>query len=155
MELFSYLQMLFLILALGVVGLVSLKVPNVRKAVKVGLVLFGVDPNVEFSVAAATAVLEYNLMTSNPSVDRARRTPYRRVLRGLALKGSAAAGDTAVDLFVDGVFSGRFYNTGTGFPNMDDVKPTSIIVPPSAEVSLIVVDAPVTSPINGILSFAE
>ena len=112
-------------------------------------------PNIEFSVAAATAIVDYNLMDANPSTVRAKRAPYPRIIRGLALKGSAAAGDTIADVYIDSIFSGRFFNSGTGFPNMDDLKPVGQRVPAGAEISLPVTDASATNPINGILSTVE
>lgn len=104
------------------------------------------------SVAAATAVLGYDLTTNQiwktSSLDRA--------LTGIALKGSAAANDTKVDVYVDSVKVGEFYNTSTGFPNMDDVIPMDMnFVPAGANLSIIVTDAPSTNPINVIVTWEE
>jgi hypothetical protein len=106
-------------------------------------------------VAAATAIVDYNLMDANPSTVRAKRSPYARIIRGLALKGSAAAGDTVTDLYIDAIFSGRFYNSGTGFPNLDDLKPVGQRVPAGSEITLPVVKAAATNPINAIISTVE
>jgi len=106
----------------------------------------------EFSVAAATAVVGYDLATGTiwqqQSVDRA--------LTGFALTGSAAAGDTKVDLYVDTVKVGEYYNTVTGFPTMDHLKPVDrIFVPAGSLLHIYVTDAAATNPINGILMWEE
>jgi hypothetical protein len=102
----------------------------------------------QVSVAAATAVVGYDLFR-----DQTWRVSARsRRLRGLAVAGSAAAGDTAVDLYVDQHWVGRFYNLATGWPTMDHMVPLKgNYVPPGATVACIVADAPLTNPINIIL----
>lgn len=104
------------------------------------------------SVAAATAVVGYDLATATiwqqSSVDRA--------LTGFALKGSAAAVDTKVSLYVDTVKIGEFFNTNTGFPNQDDVVDLDDnYVPAGAMIHIYVDDAPATNPINVILTWDE
>lgn len=105
----------------------------------------------EVTVAAATAVLEYDLLTNR---EEYRQAPYPRLLKGVALKGSAAAGDTAVAIKRGTTEVGRVYNSGTGFPNRDDLKAVNVPVPPNAPLKLEVVDAPATNPINALLEFA-
>lgn len=118
-----------------------------RKRIKKGELKMGVG---QFSVAAATAVLGYDLSTSQLW----KSSSDERFLTGFALKGSAAANDTKVSLYVDTVKVGEFYNTNTGFPDMDDVIPLdSIYVPAGANISIIVDDAASTNPINGILTW--
>ena len=106
----------------------------------------------QFSIAAATAALGYDLANGqiwqNSSSDRA--------VMGFALKGSAAANDTKVDFYVDTVKIGEFYNTSTGFPNMDDVVPLDgNYVPAGAQIHIYVTDAAATNPINGIVVFED
>jgi hypothetical protein len=106
----------------------------------------------QFSVAAATAVLGYDLSTNQ--IWQTSSKP--RALMGFALKGSAAAVDTKVDLYVDTTKIGEFYNTNTGFPNMDDVIPLDgNYIPPGAQIHIYVTDAAATNPINGIVVFQE
>lgn len=101
-------------------------------------------PAVEVSVAAAVAVLDYNLLGSSPH----RQTTRSRRLTAAGLTGSAAAGDSAISILVNQTEVARIYNSSTGFPNRDSLKAINVSVPPSAEVAAIVVDAPATNPLN-------
>lgn len=98
------------------------------------------------SIAAATAVVGYDLLTNRPDVQSAAQG---RTLRSVALTGSAAAGDTVVDIKVGNRTVATLYNTATGFPTNDASKfDTSYVVPPGSPVSVVVTDAPATNPIN-------
>ena len=98
------------------------------------------------SVAAATAVLGYDLLTNRPDLTN---SSVRRVLRSVALTGSGAAGDTVVDIKVGSRVVATLYNTATGFPTADASKfDTQYLVPAGAAVSAIVTDAPVTNALN-------
>lgn len=103
------------------------------------------------SVAAATAIVGYDLIRDEPwnvaDVDR--------VITGMALLGSAAAGDTIADAMVGTQRIARLYNRTTGFPNMDDMVPLDAFVPRGAKISVPVVDAPATSPINVYLMIED
>jgi len=104
------------------------------------------------SVAAATAVVGYDL--ANGTIWQQMGRP--RAIRAVALKGSAAGGDTKIDLFIDQVKVGEFWNTNTGFPNMDDLFPIGAIgVPPHSQIHAYVTDAPATNPINLIIQWAD
>lgn len=97
------------------------------------------------SVAAATAVVGYDLANGTNWQNQSKH----RALTGFAIKGSAAAGDTKVDLLIDTVKVGEFYNISTGFPNMDDLIPMdNLFIPAGAQVHVLVTDAPATNPIN-------
>ncbi len=96
------------------------------------------------SVAAATAIVGYDLAQN--TIWQQQSTP--RVLKGFALKGSTAAGDTKVSMYIDTVKVGEFYNTGTAFPNIDDVFPMNNYVPPGAQLHIYVDDAPATNVLN-------
>ena len=98
----------------------------------------------EVSVAAATAVLGYDLVRDEPWTVSDRP----RVITGLAVMGSAAAGDSAVDLLVGMYRVERVFNRTTGFPNMDDMLPLDAYVPPGSKISMPVVDAPATNALN-------
>lgn len=101
------------------------------------------------SVPAATAVVGYDLLTNRPEISSAGRG---RVLRSIALTGSAAAGDTVVDIKVGDRTVATLYNSATGFPTNDASKfDTQYGVPAGSAVSAIVVDAPATNPINLLL----
>jgi hypothetical protein len=98
------------------------------------------------SVAAATAVLNYDLLSGRPDI---AVSGANRVIRALGLTGSAAAGDTSVDVKVGNVTVSTLFNTATGFPTADAAKfPTQYFVPAGTPISVIVTDAPVTNAIN-------
>lgn len=101
------------------------------------------------SVAAATAVLGYDLLTNRADIATGAG---RRVLRAIGLTGSAAAGDTSVDFKVGNRIVATLFNTATGFPTNDAGKfPTAFNVPPGSPISIIVTDAPVTNAINVLI----
>lgn len=51
--------------------------------------------------------------------------PYFRLINRIAVTGSAAAGDAAIDLWLGNTFVGRYYNTSTGTAPVEakDYKP--------------------------------
>lgn len=98
------------------------------------------------SVLAATAALGYDLLTNRADVANAQRA---RTIRGLALVGSAAAGDARVQVKVGATVVATLYNTATGFPTADaSLFPTQYHVPAGSPISVIVDDAPATNPLN-------
>jgi hypothetical protein len=103
------------------------------------------------SVAAATAVVGYDLATGTiwqqQNADRA--------ITGFGFKGSAAAGDTKVSLYLDTVKIGEFYNVTTGFPNQDDVAMLDAYCPSGSQIHIYVDDAPATNPINVIITWDD
>lgn len=93
--------------------------------------------------AAATAVLGYNLLQNRPDVQSSGRN---RVLRGLALTGSAVIGDCSVDVKVGDRVVATVFNSALLTPQQDrDLMTLSVSVPSGAPVSVIVTDAPATS----------
>ena len=102
----------------------------------------------QVTVAAADATLGTDLFK-----DQTWRVAARpRKLSGLALAGSAAAGDFAGDLYIDQYYVGRFYNLATGWPTRDHLVPLKgNAVPPGSTIAFVVADAPATNPINIIL----
>jgi hypothetical protein len=98
----------------------------------------------QVSIAAATAVLGYDLMTG----DTGKVQGNKRILRSIACTGSAAAGDSKIDLMVDNFKVGSFFNLATGFPTLDHRFKLNNWVPVGSAISLIVVDAPATNPLN-------
>jgi len=102
----------------------------------------------QVSIAAATAVLGYDMFRDQTW--RVSAKPRR--LYGLGIAGSAAAGDCAVDVYIDQYHVGRFYNLATGWPTKDHIVPLKgNAVPPGATVACIVSVAPGTNPLNIIL----
>lgn len=109
-------------------------------------------PNYAVSIAAASATVGTDLYDGQVWA----RAPQDRVVSGLALKGSAAAGDTEVEVYIDEVRIGDFFNTNTGFPNNDDLLPLEgLFVPGGAQLRAIVRDAPATNPINSMIALED
>ena len=75
------------------------------------------------------------------------RAPQDRVLNGIAYTGSAVIGDTEIEVFVDEVRVGSFFNSALLTPQVDrDVVPLeSLGVPSGAQLRALVVDAAATS----------
>lgn len=105
------------------------------------------------SVAAATAVLKYNLFSGKDYQMSGRL----RFLRRFALVGSAAIADTEVEIFVEQTKVGVFKNTVAGAdksPLKDDMKDVNVWVPPGSPLNAFVTDAPATNQIVWELEFA-
>jgi len=105
---------------------------------------------VEISIAAAVAVLNYNMLQNSPH----RQDSRPRRLKAAALAGSAAAGDSAVAISINQLEVARIFCTTTGFPTRDHLKEIEVPVPANSEVSVVVVDAPATNPLNLLLEFS-
>ena len=103
-------------------------------------------PNYTASVLAATAVVGYNVFVS----ERWARSPVHRTLSAVGIAGSAAIGDTQIDLYIDEIRVSSMFNTSLAFPQVDrDMQPLSnLLIPAGAELQAVVVDAPTTNPIN-------
>lgn len=105
----------------------------------------------EVSIAAASAPLGTNLLADSTF----RQVGRSRIIRGAALAGSAAAGDTEVEILVGSSVVARLFNKATGFPTRDHLFPVGAFVPANTEVSARVTDAPSTNPINLAIDFGE
>jgi len=101
----------------------------------------------EDSIAAATAVVGFDLMTNLPF---ARVSGADRVLRAAGLAGSAAALDTRVGVFVGGAKIGQLFNAAVGHVQNDrDLSDFGdAFIPAGEALALLVEDAPATNPIN-------
>jgi hypothetical protein len=109
-------------------------------------------PNWITSVPAATAIIDADLLDGVTWA----RSPNDRALSGVGLRGSAAAGDTEVEIYIDEVRVGTFFNNNTGFPNNDDLLPLDrLFVPASAQLRAIVRDAATTNPINTMIAIGD
>jgi len=102
---------------------------------------------IQTSTAAATAVVDYNLLSNHP----ARQSNRPRTLAYAGVKGSAAALDTLVRILIGTRRLADLYNTGTGMANRDDMFQINATVAANEEISAIIVDAPSTNPINLVL----
>jgi len=109
-------------------------------------------PNYLSSVAAAVAILDADLFTGQVWA----RAPQNRSLEAFALTGSAAVGDSEVELFIDEVRVGQFFNNKLTFPNNDDLMELeSLFIPGGAQLRAIVRDAATTNPLNAMVSLED
>jgi len=101
----------------------------------------------EVSIAAATAVVGYDLLSTLPY---ARVSGGGRVLRSAGVAGSAAAQDSRVGVLVGGVKIGQLYNGATGgvSGDRDMTDFGDAWIPPGESLSVLVEDAPATNPLN-------
>jgi len=110
-------------------------------------------PNYTAGVAAATAVVGYNLLQNL----RWNRSPMHRVLSAIGLAGSAVIGDSEVDFYIDEVRVGGSFNTSLLLPQVDrDMQPLEdLLVPAGAELQAVVLDAPATSIIYATMALRD
>lgn len=106
------------------------------------------------SIAAATAVVGYDLLSNLPFV---RSSGSDRTLAEVGIAGSAAALDTKIGIFVGGSKIGQLFNQGTGgIQNDRDMNDFSdAFIPAGEALALMVEDAPATNPINYQMSIDE
>ncbi len=107
------------------------------------------------SVAAATAVVNEDLLSSDVNTKLHTIEPYPRFITGIKLTGSTAAGDTKVSVRVGGIEYGQLFNTAAGFGNADDIQDIDFLVEEGERLALVVIDAPATNPINFSIYFDE
>ncbi len=78
-----------------------------------------------------------------------------RVMTGLAVVGSAAVDDCAVDVYIEDYYVGRFRNTHAGVIQVEmpaDLQPVgSKFIPAGSRISVIIQTAPITSPLNVVI----
>jgi len=99
-------------------------------------------PSYTAGVAAATAIVGYNLFTDEVWA----RSPIDRILTGSGVSGSAVIGDTEIELFIDEVRVGSFFNNRLLLPTQDEIQDLEdLFIPAGAELRSIVRDAPATS----------
>jgi len=109
-------------------------------------------PTGEVSVAAATAVVGYDLFQDEwfqiMNIDR--------TLTKIGLAGSAAALDTEVELFVGTEKIGNYLNKATGAVLMDAHGINlEADVPEGSMLHAYVTDAPTTNPVNVTIEWEE
>ena len=102
-------------------------------------------PSGEVSVAAATAVVGYDLFTDVWF----QIMNEDRTLTGIGIAGSAAALDTEIELFAGTEKIGNYYNKAAGAVLMDAHRVVlDFDVEEGTMLHAYVVDAPATNPIN-------
>ncbi|GAI11650.1 unnamed protein product [marine sediment metagenome] len=102
----------------------------------------------QVSIPFATAVVGYDLF----SQEKWNIASQPRVLNGIAVTGSAAAGDCEVELYVGMRLVTNIFNTALGFATRDHVQPlVGNFVPPGTKISCIVKTAPGTNPLQVVL----
>lgn len=100
------------------------------------------------SVAAATAVLGYNLLRDEVN----RTVGYDRIIVAYGLTGSAVVGDTVVQVKVGGAVKATIINTVLGVAvTRDHMLADRIFVPRNVEVEAVVTDAAATNPVSFVL----
>jgi len=100
-------------------------------------------PNWTADNTAAVAIVGADLLSGQVWA----RTPQNRVLTGVAYTGSAVIGDTEIEVSIDEVRVGSFFNSALLTPQTDrDLMPLeSLGIPGGAQLRAIVVDAAATS----------
>lgn len=100
-------------------------------------------PNFTAANAASVAAVDADLFDGEVWA----RQPQDRVLTGIAYTGSAVIGDTEIQVFVDEVRVGSFFNSALLTPQIDrDLMPLEDLgIPGSAQLRAIVRDAAATS----------
>jgi len=99
-------------------------------------------PSYQVGVAAATAIVGFDMFTGEPWA----RTPQRRVINEIGVTGSAVVGDSEVELFVDEVRIGNFFNSALLVPQFDSMIALGrLLVPGGSLLRCLVRDAPATS----------
>lgn len=97
------------------------------------------------SVAAAVAVLGYDLATAQTW----KTAGQDRRLVAFGLAGSAAPLDTQADVMIGEVKVGELYNSSLLAVQKDtDMFRGGALIPGGTPISILITDAPVTSPIN-------
>lgn len=105
-------------------------------------------------IAAAVALVGADLFTGEVWA----RSPRNRTLKSFGMVGSAAIGDAEVDLMIDEVRMGNFFNSTTGViaPRYDDmIKMGNLFVPAGALLRALVRDAATTNPLAFMIELAD
>lgn len=99
----------------------------------------------QVSIANALAIVGYDCFSN----EKWNVSGQNRVMRGIAMAGSTAAGDCEVDLFVGSRLITHLFNSAAGFPLREHLKALGqIFVPAGSKISCIVTNAAVGNPIN-------
>lgn len=98
--------------------------------------------------AAATALVGVDLARN----ERQRSSSQLRILKGVAVVGSAVVDDFSCSIYIENFYVGRFRNTHAGVLQVDSqsdvIRVGPHAVPPGAQISVICDLAATTNPIN-------
>ena len=110
-------------------------------------------PNFTADVTAAVGIVGADMFTGETWA----RSPVDRVLNGFAFTGSAVIGDAEVEVFIDEVRVGSFFNSALLTPQVDrDIQPLeSLGVPAGAQLRCVVIDALATSIGYGMVAIED
>lgn len=100
-------------------------------------------PEVRLSFATSAAV-----GTNGMAGNRLQSSQVPRAIKKIGVAGSAAAGDTSVDLFVETTFIGTYFNTSAGVVEpleAKDFKTVDIGVAPGENINVILNTAPTSN----------
>jgi len=110
-------------------------------------------PNFTADNTAAVAIVGADLFSGEVWA----RTPQDRVLNGVAYTGSAVIGDTEIEVYIDEVRVGSFFNSALLTPQIDrDIQPLeSLGVPGGAQLRANVIDAAATSIVYTLVALED
>ena len=110
-------------------------------------------PNYTATDTAAEAVVGRDILADQPFA----RSPKNRALTGIAYTGSAAIGDTGIEIFIDEVRVGKFYNSALLTPQVNrDLQPLgALAVPAGAQIRAVVFDAANSSAVYVMVVVAD
>jgi len=109
-------------------------------------------PNYTADITAALAIVGADVFNG----ERWARSPQDRALDGVGVCGSAVVGDTEVEIYIDEVRVGSFFNNKLLVPNNEDLMPLeSLGIPAGAQLSCVVVDAAATSILYVMVSIED
>lgn len=110
-------------------------------------------PNFTAANAASVAAVDADLFEGEVWA----RQPQDRVLTGIAYTGSAVIGDTEIQVFIDEVRVGSFFNSALLTPQANrDVMPLeSLGIPGSAQLRAVVRDAAATSVVYALAAIED
>ena len=94
------------------------------------------------NAAAATAVLNYDLMQNSPFRQNSSRG---RTLHGVAYTGSAVVGDTQIEIKAGATTIARLFNSKLLTADREDMFGVGEMIPAGVVISAIIIDAPATS----------
>ena len=104
----------------------------------------------EGKVSHSVATLGENLLNLDARTKKYGKVGYNRVLLAVGLVGSAAPGDTIVEVLIGGTGVAVIGNSRAGadaWPGRDDIKACREVIPANTELELVVRDAPSTYPV--------
>ena len=110
-------------------------------------------PNFTADNTAAVAVVDADLFNGETWA----RSPVDRTLMGIGYTGSAVIGDTEIEVFIDEVRVGSFFNSALLTPQIDrDIQPLEALgIPAGAQLRAVVKDAAATSIVYALAALED